>query len=193
MFSPWASPFICDFVVHVHPFFPASDFHIRLDLYTSLSLCCLKYDKSLFMVGIHCMPQFFMMVLHQNSLSVRGDSENSFRLCQEFTSKMPPAKSAICNKGNFGEVVRGWISQEKKLSPLALFPAVWQPRCGQSLICSQCSSLLKWKSSGAIFLISHLLSLTPGNRQATNLFSGLVSENACIYSTWVTIQYLMVY
>lgn len=38
--------------------------------------------------------------------------ENSFRLYQEFTSKMPPAKSAICNKGNIGEVVRGWISQE---------------------------------------------------------------------------------
>ncbi len=106
-------------------------------LYFPLSLFLsyhFKYTRSLFMVGIHCMPQSFMMVLHQNSLSVRGGSENSFRLCQEFTSKMPPANSAICNKGNFGEVLRGWISLEKKLSPPALFPVVWQPRRGRSLV-----------------------------------------------------------
>lgn len=38
-FFPQASPFICDLVVHIHSFFFASNFLIRLDPYTFPSLC----------------------------------------------------------------------------------------------------------------------------------------------------------
>ncbi len=45
-FFPQASPFICDLVVHIHPFFPASNILVRLDLYTSPSLCFSRVTSS---------------------------------------------------------------------------------------------------------------------------------------------------